>query len=99
MPQSPTVLARRLRIFSFAKAFMQLRGRAPTTSEVRDGLGLPESLYTILCDFHALEHADGLPFPLRSPKGNPEPRGMSLASAPVDSFMANPHMHKQWGAR
>ena len=87
---SPTVSARRFLVFRFAKAFMELHGRSPTVREAAEALPGAPALQTIRDDFHALRHAAGLPFPLRSRADFREINAnRHLAIAATDHWMAH----------
>lgn len=65
--QHPATIARRLRIFAFAKDFMDEHQRSPTVREVMEALDIPEhQSASVHFDFRKLRRADGLPLELRS---------------------------------
>lgn len=94
--QHPATIARRLRIFAFAKDFMDEHQRSPTVREVMEALDIPDrQLAAVNFDFRRLRRADGLPLELRSKADRRETSHRTgTYTTPVDQFDSGLRMRR-----
>src|SRR3546814_9734136 len=76
--QHPATIARRFRLFAFAKDFMDEHQRSPAVREAMEALDIEDRhSAAVQYDFRKLRRADGLPFELRSVSDRRETTGRS----------------------
>src|SRR3546814_19005752 len=94
--QHPATIARRFRLFAFAKDFMDEHQRSPTVRAAMEALDIEDRhSAAVQYDFRKLRRADGLPFELRSLYDRRETTGLNLTyEIPLDQLAAGLRMRR-----
>src|SRR3546814_7234967 len=89
--QHPATIARRFRLFAFAKDFMDEHQRSPTVRAAMEALDIEDQhRAAVQYDFRKLRRAVGLPFELRSVSDRREKTGLTCPDRKSPRLKSNP---------